>query len=162
LPYTIMETCIGCTACTRRCPTGAISGVRDYIHVIDPALCIDCGACGMVCPAQAILDETGSRCRWHSRWPKATVIGDSCIGSGCELCIQICPFDALSLGQIDRLVGDFFGVAILNERKCAGCHLCEQVCGWGAIYIEPPQDVLNEESLTGSSVEYSVEATAPA
>jgi electron transport complex protein RnfB len=138
LPHTIIETCIGCTGCIERCPTGAISGVRDRVHVIDPELCIDCGACGMVCPRQSILDETGSRSRWLPRWPRAIVIEDNCIGRGCELCIQICPSDALSLGKNDGLVGDFFGVAVVDERRCTGCRLCEQVCGWDAIYVDLP------------------------
>ena len=96
MPYTIIETCIGCTACTKRCPTGAISGERNIIHVIDP-----------------------------------------------ELCINICPFDALSL-QHPETVSDFFGVATLDPRKCTGCRLCEDACGWGAIYIDPPRELLKK------------------
>jgi ferredoxin len=36
LAYTIIETCIGCTACTKKCPVEAISGYRNELHVIDP------------------------------------------------------------------------------------------------------------------------------
>src|SRR3972149_7606431 len=84
MAYTIIDTCIGCTACVKRCPTDAISGVRNELHVIDPNLCIDCGACGVVCPPESILDETGDQCRGFQRkeWPKAVVIEDNCIGSG--------------------------------------------------------------------------------
>jgi ferredoxin len=140
--YQIIETCIGCTACTKRCPTNAISGKRSELHVIDPKLCIDCGACGVVCPPEAILDETGDVCRTFPRkeWPKAVVIEDNCIGSGCELCIQICPFDALSLEHTDH-VTDFFGVAVVNEKRCTGCRLCEQACGWDAIHIDQPREM---------------------
>ena len=53
--YKIIETCIGCTACTKRCPTEAITGTRNEIHQIDPDLCIDCGACVPVCPVSAIF-----------------------------------------------------------------------------------------------------------
>jgi len=146
LAYEITETCIGCTACTKRCPTGAITGSRNVLHVIDPSLCIDCGACGVVCPPEAIIDDLGDVCRTFARkeWPKAIVVEDNCIGSGCELCIQICPFEALSLGQPERTSGDFFGIAVLNERKCTGCRLCEDACGWGAIYIDPPRELLKK------------------
>jgi len=48
------ETCIGCTACTRVCPTGAISGERKQPHVINSQLCISCGACAEKCPVGAI------------------------------------------------------------------------------------------------------------
>ena len=146
MPYTIVETCIGCTACTKRCPTEAITGTRNEIHVIDTSLCIDCGACGVVCPPEAILDEVGNICRTFPRkeWPKANVIEDNCIGSGCELCIQICPFDALFLGDVERPTaeGDFFGTATLVEKRCTGCRLCEDACGWGAVYIDPPREML--------------------
>ena len=48
------ETCIGSTACTRVCPTGAISGERKQPHVINSQLCISCGACAEKCPVGAI------------------------------------------------------------------------------------------------------------
>ncbi len=146
MPYTITETCIGCTACTKRCPTEAISGQRNVLHVIDPALCINCGACGVVCPPECILDDLGEVCRTFPRkeWPKAIVIEDNCIGSGCELCINICPFEALSLEHRDG-VSDFYGVATVTEKKCTGCRLCEEACGWGAIYIDPPREMLKKK-----------------
>jgi len=138
LAYKIIETCIGCTACTKRCPTDAITGQRNQLHVIDPTLCIDCGACGAVCPPEAILDTLGEVCGSMKKpdWPKAVVIEDKCIGSGCELCINICPFDALRLQHSER-IDDFFGVSTVDEKKCTGCRLCEDVCGWDAIHIFP-------------------------
>ena len=57
MAYEIIETCIGCTACVKKCPADAITGLRNEVHIIDPELCIDCGACGAVCPPEAILDE---------------------------------------------------------------------------------------------------------
>src|SRR4030042_4823778 len=146
MAYTIADTCIGCTACTKRCPTNAISGERDVIHIIDPRLCIDCGACGVVCPVECILDESGDVCKQFSRreWPKAIVIDDNCIGSGCEQCINICPFNALELDTSGERVGDFFGVVNVIERRCTGCRLCEQSCGWNPIYIDPPRALLKK------------------
>ena len=143
MTYKIIETCIGCTACTKRCPTEAITGTRNQIHQIDPDLCIDCGACAVVCPPEAILDELGDVGKTFPRkeWPKAIVVEDNCIGSGCELCIAVCPFDALELDVSGEKVGDFFGVASVIERRCTGCRLCEQSCGWSAIYIDPPREM---------------------
>ena len=99
MSYKILETCIGCTACVKRCPTDAITGERNGMHIIDPVLCIDCGACSVVCPVECIADESGDIGKGFPRreWPKAIVIDDNCIGSGCELCINVCPFDALVL-----------------------------------------------------------------
>jgi electron transport complex protein RnfB len=169
--HRIIDTCIGCTACVRCCPTGAISSIRDHIHAIDPELCIDCGACGVVCPPEAVLDEDGDVCRNFPRrdWPQAVVIEDNCIGRGCEQCINICPVNALYLDAGDGKTGDFFGVVRLARKcsapcricaqvclramlgtcrappqLCTGCRLCEQVCGWQAIYVEPPRDALKK------------------
>ena len=147
MSYTIIDTCIGCTACTKRCPTNAITGSRNELHVIDPSLCIDCGACGVVCPPEAILDEAGDVSKTFPRkeWPVAIVVEENCIGSGCELCINICPFDALSLQKTERS-DDFFGVSVVNPRKCTGCRLCEEACGWDAIYIDPPREMLKRKT----------------
>jgi NADH-quinone oxidoreductase subunit F len=49
------ETCTGCRACARICPTQAVSGEKKKTHVIDPALCIKCGACFDSCKFDAIL-----------------------------------------------------------------------------------------------------------
>lgn len=146
MAYSIIETCIGCTACTKRCPTNAITGERNELHVIDPTLCIDCGACGVVCPPEAILDMYGAVCQQlkSNERPKAVVIEDKCIGSGCELCINICPFDALSLQRSER-IDDFFGVSTVDERSCTGCRLCEDVCGWDAIHIFPLRSEMGKD-----------------
>lgn len=49
------DLCRGCTACTKVCPVGAISGTRKAVHVIDPDKCIRCGACAERCPFKAIV-----------------------------------------------------------------------------------------------------------
>jgi ferredoxin len=135
MAYTIIDTCIGCTACAKKCPVECIAGTRKELHLIDPTLCVDCGLCGYVCPVNAILDDTGliaTRLK-PKEMPKAKVDPDLC--TGCVFCVDVCPYDALSMVDYDSVPGVNM-VAVVDQDACMGCdHLCTSVCIKDAIEL---------------------------
>ena len=52
--YEITDKCIGCSACSRQCPVGAISGELKKKFTIDQDKCIKCGKCYDTCRFGAI------------------------------------------------------------------------------------------------------------
>ncbi len=58
LSYEILpDKCKGCSACSKVCPVGAISGELRKPYVIDKAKCIKCGACMEKCKFGAIVKK---------------------------------------------------------------------------------------------------------
>ncbi len=55
--YVITDKCIGCSLCSKKCPTGAISGEIKKQFVIDQSKCIKCGVCADNCRFKAIVKE---------------------------------------------------------------------------------------------------------
>ncbi len=53
----IADKCKGCSACARKCPTGAITGELKSPYTIDTAKCIKCGACIETCKFGAIVKK---------------------------------------------------------------------------------------------------------
>jgi NADH:ubiquinone oxidoreductase subunit F (NADH-binding)/(2Fe-2S) ferredoxin/NAD-dependent dihydropyrimidine dehydrogenase PreA subunit len=54
LNYEVTEPCVGCGACKRVCPVGAVAGEKKQKHVIDKDKCIKCGMCFDACKFDAI------------------------------------------------------------------------------------------------------------
>ncbi len=55
ISYSVTDSCIGCTKCAQRCPSGAIEFKPFEKHDIDQEKCIKCDICRQVCPEDAIL-----------------------------------------------------------------------------------------------------------
>lgn len=51
----VEEACTGCQVCIDACPTDAITGEPEEVHVIAQELCDRCGGCYEVCPYDAIV-----------------------------------------------------------------------------------------------------------
>jgi NADH-quinone oxidoreductase subunit F len=50
--YIAPDKCQACLSCFRKCPSQAIAGGKNQIHVINQDKCIKCGTCFEVCPSR--------------------------------------------------------------------------------------------------------------
>lgn len=134
MSHFINENCIGCTICARKCPVECISGDLKALHVIDHSICIDCSVCAIYCPVDAIEGPDGKIINQIKATdiPKAKVNADNC--SGCDFCVDICPFDCIELVPRDD-GSPFFKLAVVDEKACVSCRLCETVCMKDAIFV---------------------------
>ena len=140
MAYRISQKCTGCMACITSCPTGAIHGDRELLHVIDPGRCIDCGACGGICPDGAIVDNHGALCAALRVASRARAYVDLGVCTGCGWCVRRCPFEALASETVVLAAGGPVRFAAVIDRNCVACGLCELECANGAIRVFRPED----------------------
>jgi heterodisulfide reductase subunit A len=58
----------------------------------------------------------------------ATAVVDEKVCSGCQLCLKVCPFNAISFDEEKK-------VARVNDALCKGCGTCTATCPSGAINL---------------------------
>lgn len=136
--YTITDKCIGCSTCARQCPTGAIYGVAKRRFFVNPNQCILCGTCGRACPVAAIVDQDGNKVARVKPKEKKVPVIDKVLCSGCENCVNICPFNCLAIIE-DEATETIKGVSSLEKKaKCVACGECSRICAQEAITLEAP------------------------
>jgi len=56
----------------------------------------------------------------------ADVIPELC--DGCGLCIDVCPYNALSLVEETDEAGQEYKLLVINKALCKGCGICQGTC----------------------------------
>jgi len=53
---------------------------------------------------------------------------------GCEICVQVCPREALAMSP-ERNASGFFPAVLVNAELCNGCAMCAEMCPETAIVV---------------------------
>lgn len=137
--------CIKCNRCISVCPTQVLDpmGIEEgLLQVRTPRLnfsdnlCIFCDKCRRVCPTEAIL-KVDPHTPLEGRIGIAILHPDRCLAfleaGSCGICIDACPYEALSFDENRR--------PVVDDQLCNGCGECVRIC---------PANVLR--SFSGGSV----------
>lgn len=126
-----MARCIRCERCISVCPENVIEpvGIAGGLAVRTPQLtyaegaCTFCDKCQEVCPTAAV----GQVDPWRpdsGRIGVAEIHEDRCLAfvqnGSCGICVDACPYDALSFDSQRR--------PVVDEPRCNGCGECVRIC----------------------------------
>ena len=64
-------------------------------------------------------------------------IVDPAFCDGCALCVDVCPYHAITLVETGAVAKDGQSVKIvaINEAQCKGCGLCQGTCPKRGVYV---------------------------
>lgn len=146
MAYTISNTCIGCMACAKICPTRAITGKNKGLHTIDPDLCIECGACGRICPSDAVQDHFGLTFKrvLKKAWECPCFDLNTCMS--CTICLDTCPVSAISQKRLLQGNPHLFPM-LENQAICMGCGFCAIDCPADAITMVARNKIGQKEKV---------------
>jgi ferredoxin len=129
------ESCIGCELCRQVCPKEAITLKVEEARAVpevDEQSCSMCGLCVSFCPVNAV--ELVATNTWKGseeninpildrggipHFSKGMKLNTELCPPGCDLCVNACPREALSLER---------GKVKLDRKRCLSCAHCQAVC----------------------------------
>ena len=127
-----MARCIKCARCIDVCPTDVLEPLgieRGPLQARTPMLsfandsCTFCDKCREVCPTAAI-GEVDPYAPDRGRIGAAILHEDRCLAfletNSCGICVDACPYEALSFDAGRR--------PVVDAAKCNGCGECVKIC----------------------------------
>lgn len=120
--------CLACDRCRSICPQGCVRTAtledgllnwRTPVMDFHRGICDFCGRCETACPTGAIVGVSED----ESRIGVAVIDDERCIGwiqGSCRVCVDACPYDAIST--------DASGRPVVDATRCNGCGICEYRC----------------------------------
>jgi len=146
----LMDKCIGCHACIKRCPSKVlepagiqygINGVLKPVLNFDKGFCqYDCVVCSQTCPFGAIMPIDANE-KHRIQAGIASYIRELCVittsEERCGACAEHCPTGALEMipDEVSHIP-----IPTIIQKLCVGCGACEHMCPvipQKAIYVNP-------------------------
>jgi Na+-translocating ferredoxin:NAD+ oxidoreductase subunit B len=106
---------------------GLVAQPSNSVKPMNICLCCDC-----CCQILANIKKTQAPARIVNSNFQACVDQDNC--TGCQACEEICPMDAITMGENMM-------TAVVNLERCIGCGLCVTVCEFEAISLTDKKDM---------------------
>lgn len=145
------EKCVRCTICDDVCPRDAIvrdvptfegesseglkkaAAIKTKIEFsCDDEKCSLCGLCGAICPAIDVKKKAFSP---ESGKPEGEVVWEESLCDGCQICVEVCPEEALKVERefVSKMVD---GKVEIDQDDCVTCRWCAVNCPTEAITVE--------------------------
>jgi len=143
-----MRACYSCGTCVSRCIIpwrDPAYNPRRLFHMVGLGMreavyedmtiwhCTACDLCVAGCPQEVRISDVIGALRESAlaagySSPLETVVVDATLCAGCGTCVDLCPYEALSLASQEAAQ-----VSTVDHNRCMGCGCCVAACPNNAI-----------------------------